>query len=565
MLCWLREMRAVFGALLVLSLAIQSTACLAEKAEHGGVEVLIEGSPIQGANGMAADPGAGIWVASVLGGRLVHLSVTGKIKEVRGLELGVETPDDITFGPDGTQYFTNFYSGTVVAIDPDGIHRKVADVGVGANPIAFTRDGTRLFVGRCFFGDALYEIDTAGEFELRLVAENLSEGAGCGANGMAFGPDGLLYAPQTLAGRLIRIHPDSGEREVLHSDVGPLFNGVAFHPRTDELFGVSGNQVLLFDLEAGERKVVAEMPHVLDKLVFDGAGRLFVSSFATGEIWEVYRGGGTRAVRSDVLAAPQGLALAPDGKHLFVASGPLVLVVDTATGDMERELPWAGFLAMSLHLSADQQVLVGASSGDNVVAGLDPETGEVQFAHHDFSAPVDALLLPDGTLVVAEAGGTVVRVGADDTTVRETLANELGQPAGLLWANDALFVADYLAGKVYRLMQAGEVLSAPELVLQGLEGPEGLAMIEDGMLLVAEAGLAQVTAYDLETGVGQKQMQLAAETGRTIPGFPPSQLHHGVAAGPGGVYVADNVANKVLRLGARGCPGGYRAKRRRRR
>ena len=507
-------------------------------------KVLIAGSPIQGANGMAFDPDGMLWVASVLGRRLVQLDPRdGRVLSERGLELGVETPDDTTFGPGGTQYFTSLFTGKVGAITPDGKQRQVAQLPPGANPIAFTRDHARLFVGLCFFGDALYEVDPAGAREPRLVAEGL--GTGCGANGMAFGQDGLLYAPQTFSGRLLRIDVDKGTHEILQEGYGPMFNGVAFQPNTEVLYGVAGQTVVRIDLEQGTHSVVATTKQVLAHLVFDKNGGLYVSVITTGEVIAVSPDGQLRHLRGDLLSMPRGLAMDGGGQHLFVANGSIILRVDAQTGSVADELPWVGLGANGLHLS--DETLVGTSAGEGLVAGLDSNTGAKQFVRNDFKAPIDAVLLPDGDLVVAEAqGGRVVRSPKDTPGAYEVLTAGLGQPAGLLLTGGDLYVSDFVKGIVYQLMDDGKVLDPPLAVAEGLQGPEGLAWRSE-RLLVVESTAGRVSEIDLKTG-SKTTLPFELQLGKAaLAAFPPSPFYHGIAVSPGGsIFVSDNLGNRVL-------------------
>jgi hypothetical protein len=78
---------------------------------------------------------------------------------------------------------------------PTGIVTKQF-VAPGVNPITFSPDG-RLFVGLCFQGDGLYELDPDLIAPPRPIIEATPENPyplGF-MNGFAFGPDGRLYGP----------------------------------------------------------------------------------------------------------------------------------------------------------------------------------------------------------------------------------------------------------------------------------------------------------------------------------------------------------------------------------
>ena len=94
-----------------------------------------------------------------------------KILKRIGVDQGVEGPDDLIFGSDGSLYWTSIITGEVGRISPDGVKTSQM-VKPGVNPITFSDDG-RLFVALCFYGDALYELDPELINPPRLIAENL--------------------------------------------------------------------------------------------------------------------------------------------------------------------------------------------------------------------------------------------------------------------------------------------------------------------------------------------------------------------------------------------------------
>jgi hypothetical protein len=76
----------------------------------------------------------------------------------------------------------------------------VAQLPPGLDAIAMSPDG-RLFVWLCFLGDAVFELDPAGQAPPRVITENL--GSGCALNGATVGPDGRLYGAQPLRQRVV--------------------------------------------------------------------------------------------------------------------------------------------------------------------------------------------------------------------------------------------------------------------------------------------------------------------------------------------------------------------------
>ncbi|MYI75327.1 MAG: hypothetical protein F4057_08425, partial [Acidobacteria bacterium] len=158
------------------------------------VRVLAQGSPLHATNGMYFGPDGRLYVVSASSAIVAAVDKeSGEVLERWGPELGVRGPDDITFGADGTAYWTEFAFGDVARRTPDGTISVIASPGRGVNPITFSDDG-RLFVSRCALGHELFEIDPDGVEEPRLINDEL--GPGCGLNGMDWGPDGRLYGPR---------------------------------------------------------------------------------------------------------------------------------------------------------------------------------------------------------------------------------------------------------------------------------------------------------------------------------------------------------------------------------
>ena len=193
-------------------------------------KVLVKGSPIHGANGLAFDSHDRLHIASVIGREIVVMDPrTGKILNRLGPAVGVETPDDLTFGPLGSVYqddvfWTAIFTGEVGRLSPDGDKITAGLVFPGVNPITFS-DDNRLFVAHDFWPFAgLYEIDPDGTLppdELDPDFYNL--------NAFDFGPDGLLYGP-IFQERILRIDVDSGPPPL---DAEDVLRGPGLRPHRD--------------------------------------------------------------------------------------------------------------------------------------------------------------------------------------------------------------------------------------------------------------------------------------------------------------------------------------------
>jgi len=515
---------------------------------QGGPKVLVTGSPIHGANGVTFDASDGLYIASAAGREIIAMDPeTGEILDRLGPEVGVESPDDLTFGPDGSLYWTALLAGEVGRLSPDGVTTS-QPVALGVNPITFSDDG-RLFVALDFLGDALYELDPDLVDPPRLIAENLGF-----LNGMDWGPDGFLYGPIWTKGEVVRIDVDTGALTVVADGLG-VPTAVKFDSQGRLYVGDHmRGEILRVDTETGSKEMIATGLPGLDNIAFDSHDRLFVANAQDGSILEVLPNGTTRTVSAGGMIAPIGVAVLPhpDGESVFVADLYTLREFDGTTGEQRSiargVIGIPGGITSPMTVSADGGNLVLSSWFGSAVQVWNPDTREV-VEHLDFAFPLNAVRFR-GDLIVAGLT-SVVRVSAADPEVRETLAEGLDTPAGLAATDDDLWVSEWGAGRVLQIVADGEALSEPVPVATGLSFPEGLALTPGGSLLVVEAGAGRLSRIELATGEVStiaEGLQLGAEG---VPGFPGIWGFNGVAVGPSGtIYVTGDIGNVLYRIEA---------------
>lgn len=515
---------------------------------QGGPTVLVAGSPMHGANGVMFDASDQLYISSAAGREIIVMDPeTGEILDRLGPDVGVESPDDLTFGADGSLYWTAILAGEVGRLSPDGVVTN-QPVALGVNPITFSDDG-RLFVALDFLGDALYELDPDLVEPPRLIVENLGF-----LNGMDWGPDGFLYGPLWLKGEVVRIDVDTRTITTVAGGFG-VPAAVKFDSQGrlyvgDHLRG----EILRLDTETGSKEVVATGLPGLDNIAFDSHDRLFVANAQDGSILEVLPNGTTRTVSAGGMIAPIGAAVAPraDGESVFVADLHTLREFDGTTGEQRSIargiLGIPGGITSPMTVSADGGNLVLSSWFGSAVQVWNPDTHEV-VQHLDFPFPLNAVRF-QGDLVVAGLA-SVVRVRAADPEARETLADGLATPAGLAATDDDLWVSEWGAGRVLQIVADGEALPEPVQVATGLSFPEGLAPTSGGSLLVVEAGAGRLSRIDQATGTVStiaEGLQLGAEG---APSFPGIWGFNGVAVGPSGtVYVTGDIGNVLYRIEA---------------
>lgn len=509
---------------------------------------LADGAEFHATNGMRRGPDGNLYVASVLTRSIAVVDPkTGHTVDLIGPDRGVDSPDDLDFGPDGSLYWTSFLTGEVGRLTPDGDHETVAQLMPGVNGIAFSPDG-RLFVTIVFLGDALYELDPDGVEPPRLIESDLM-----GLNAMDFGPDGELYGPLWFDGSVVRVDTETGDTTKV---VDGLEVPAAVGFDNDGLLHVvdqKGKQVHSYDVFTEQSEVVVQLDEVgADNVAFDEQNNMFLTNAHDGWVRKVLPSGNTLSLVDEGMVAPGGVAVLPydGGESVFVADALSVKAFDSHTGQKTTKASsviGVSNLATPISASPDNGRLLTTSWFANVVQVWDPALGAVVESHGDFDTPLNAVRY-QGDLVVAELGTHSVVRRADGTTDKETLG--FAQiPSGLATDGDSLWVADWMTGQVMRIAEAGDPLAAPELVADGLVFPEGMAVDNDGTLLVVETGANQVTRIDPATGD-----KTVVDDGLDIglpgpPGMPPTFVFNGIDVDDcGNIYVSVDTENSIVKL-----------------
>jgi sugar lactone lactonase YvrE len=504
--------------------------------------VLVRGASIHGSNGLAFDTQDRLHVASVLGREIVVMNPkNGKILERLGPAAGVETPDDITFGPMGSVYqddifWTAIFTGEVGRLAPNGDKTTIGQVYPGVNPITFS-DENRLFVAHDFFGSAgLYEIDPDGANPPTELDPNFYN-----LNAFDFGPDGLLYGP-IYQEKILKIDVDSGPPPLWSEDIiNPFSSAAVKFNSEDRLFALNIEQVVEIDPVTGEVDVIAHVGPGLDNLAFDSRGRIYVSSFSDGSIYKILPSGKARTISRGGMIAPGGVAVLPR-RH----GGAAVIVADTFSfrkfnartgrpGSVEEVFGSAGTVA---RYGSD---ILTTAWFNSAIEIRDGETLELIDGPIPFNLPLNAISF-QGDIAVAELGsGSVVR--GDHTTI----AAGLFVPTGLAATESDLWVADWATGFVFKIVEDGVPVNIP--VASGLVQPEGMAVNTDGSLLVVESGAGRLSRIDPETGEVTVIVEGLEVGSPGPPGYPPTWFFSGVAVDRSGhIYVTAEMANKLYRF-----------------
>lgn len=546
---------AVFVLVLgMLSAFLGPTYTIAVEPEYsiaGIGKVLVKGASTHGANGIMFDGNNLLHIASFAGNEIIVMNPkSGSILE----RVAASGPDDLTFGPDGSLYYTSIVTGYVSRIAPDGTITSQF-VALGVNPITFSTDG-RLFVACDFLGDGIYELDpNLINPPVQIAGAPVTPFLGY-LNGMDFGPDGLLYAPVWTQGRVVSIDVDAVTfpmttvcdslgipAAVKFDSQGRLYVG-------DQLKG----EILRVNVESGDKEVIATGLFGLDNLAFDSSDQLYASNADDGSIYEVLNSGETRVVSKGGMIAPAGVAVMSDSKiseFVFVADGWSLREFDGLTGKTQSvELNFIGLpssIVAPMTVSVDDETLILSSFLSSGIQVWNPQTRTGSFVKNylDLSTiPLNAIKF-ENQIIIAEFDTSLSSGRVIQASDGNPLARVLGVPMGLVAIGDDLYVADWALGMVLRIVTDGVPSMTP--IAGGLAYPKGLAVDLNGDLLVVESGAGRVSRINLETGVISTVVE-GLELGVVGSIFPWGNFN-GIAVGTSGyIYVTGDTANVLYRL-----------------
>jgi sugar lactone lactonase YvrE len=527
---------------------VAATVLIATSAYAQTYEVtkLVPGSAFHGVHGLGIDKAGRLFAGSVAGAALYEVD--------RGngtAKIAIPSPegmaDDIAFAPDGTMAWTGFLTGDLYSRKGDGPIKKLASGLPGINSLAYRKDG-RLYASTVFLGDTLYEIDVEGVKPPRMIMEKMG-----GLNGFEFGPDDMLYGPLWFKGQVAKIDVDKAELTVV-ADGFKVPAAVNFDSKGNLwVVDTALGQLVKVDPKTGAKQMVAQLKPSLDNLAIDDKDRIFVSNMADNGIQEVdAETGAAKQIIIGKLALPGGIGVVSDGDKdtIYVADVFAYRTVDGATGEVSepaRMHAAGGTLEYPMSATARGDDVILSSWFTGTVQVIDRKTGATREMMHGFKAPHDAIRLSDGSFLVNELGTkSLVRVSGEHGKDRDVLIGGLEGPVGLVaGAKGDVYLTEAFAGLVSKVESNGE----KTVVAKDLKMPEGIALMPDGKIVVAEVGARRIVQIDPKTGnitevAGNLPIGLAG-----APGGLPTNIPTGIGVGASGtIYFSSDIENAIYKV-----------------
>jgi YVTN family beta-propeller protein len=308
---------------------------------------------------------------------------------------------------------TNASKGAVSAFDTSTGKVVGASVAAGQAPFAETisPDGRTLYVANSA-DETITAIDTATR---RAVATISVEGHPAA---IAISPDGkLLFATTFTSGRVAVIGTGT-DRVVADPSVGSEPWGIAVSPDGSRAYvGTESGSVVVLDGRTG-MPTGKSIPvgGKATELVFTPDGKTAYAVFqSNGDVAVINTALGvvTDTIRSPVDGT--GLAMAPDGRHLYMLGNGGLATIDTGTGEPVGLLPFEYADVTKLAISPDGKTAV-IGIGFAVGSGREGELLPVDLAANTFERPILFGGIP-GALLFATDQSPTASFAAPDAIV----------------------------------------------------------------------------------------------------------------------------------------------------
>jgi sugar lactone lactonase YvrE len=365
----------------------------------------------------------------------------------------------LTFGPDGIIYVGSIVGMSIYKVDPDSgaVTTHIGPMNGQADDLEFGPDGTLAWTG--FTLGKMFAQSPGGP--VRELATDLY-----GINSTAFNAEGRLFGTQVFLGDALYEFDLTGEtppRKILEGMGG--LNGFDFGP-DGKLYGPLWfkGQIIRVDVETAELEVITDGFTVPAAVNFDSKGNLYAVDNETGEIFRI-----------DIEAKE---------RHL----------VATAPTNLDN-----------LAIDAKDNIFV-TNMSDNAIYEINAKTGDIRTVVSGLLTTPGGISADGGTLYVADTFSlSKVDLASGDVSDISRIISDHEYPTEVDASGEHIIMSSFNAG----LVQAYDKKSGERLTRwAGFVGPTGVLELEDGSILVGEAGTSKLL---LVSGVDGEVRKTIAE------------------------------------------------------
>ncbi|MDX2144299.1 MAG: SMP-30/gluconolactonase/LRE family protein [Rhodospirillaceae bacterium] len=331
----------------------------------------------------------------------------------------------------------------------------------------------------------------------------------------------VLTATQAEAAYRARLLVPAGPFHGVH--------GLAFGPDGDLYAGdIMGSTVHLIDVATGKRRVAVGAPlGMADDVGFAPAGTPFAGTMvwtavAVGKLYAQAPGGKPRVIAEN-LPSVNTVGFAPDGRLFVTQTGPAnqtLWQVDLSGQTPPKKL-WDQTGGLNGFVIAPDGFLYGPQADLGRVIKLDLNTMAVSVIAEGFQWPTAVEMDSKGLLYVGDFdAGTVTQLNKDTgekvliATIEPGIDNLAMGPAGTPWA-DKIYASSITRNGIFEIDPVSKAMR-PVVAGQRAEGhltvPGGVAMSSDGKTIYV-ADMFALRAVDAQSG----QVRTLIPAGRASP------------------------------------------------
>lgn len=392
----------------------------------------------------------------------------------------------------------------------------------------------------------------SAEYDIRTVVE---PGPFHGVHGLAFGPDGALYAGDIMGSTIHRVGIESGEHSPFVNAPFGMADDIGFAPLGTEFEGtLVWTAVALGQLYAqspgGEPRLIADKMPSINTVGFAPDGRLYVTQ--TGgrhkTLWQVDLSGNTPLEKVwDNTEGLNGFTIADDG-YLYGPQADLGRVIRFDLQSNEIEVVADGFEWPTAVEIDERGRLYVLDFDGGTITRVNKNTGEKTLLAALESGLDNMAIGPPGhvhanKLYISSIGGNgIYEIDTATDNLRTVVAGHLTAPGGIVTLGTGLDTRIYIAdmfslrevipadGNVRTVTPVSGSSTYPTTVTKGsyeerdvlvtaswftgrvqivdpdngavlrnesrFSGPRGIAMLTDGSILVVESTGQKVTRVD---------------------------------------------------------------------
>jgi sugar lactone lactonase YvrE len=521
------------------------TAAIGCSNENYIVETFIEGSLFHGFHGPAFDSKDNLFVGNLIEGAIFKVNT-----ETGDYEYYIKPPhggaDDIAFDSNDRMYWASLYTGEIRTLDDKGAVKTLGKIQKGVNPIAVNKEG-RIFTALAFQGDGLFEVFTDGREPIKIME-------GFGYNGFDFGSDGMLYVPVMFTGEIIKVDVDNRTKKVVASGFG-LPHSCDFDSKGNLYVLDMGQRLYRVDIKTGAKTLITEANFGMDNVAINSKDEIYVVTFIEKWIGKVdVETGNINIITGEhaKLLTPGGLAVYEDeeGQSLYIGDFFAYRDVNAITAEFNKSyyLIVDGVeSAISISANKDNVIVSGWYSGS--IQRRDRKTGEIKTTISNLNAPYDAIELEDRSILVAEAGtGKLIIISDNEEKSKTIILEGLDNPCGLAMINEKEFIMTEAGSGEVSLV--GIVNKNKKVIAGDFDNPQGIALSSKNknIVYVVESGKGRVVKLNIKSG---KKTVIADgfNMGIKSEGSPLVHVISGIAVtSDETIYLSSDINNAVYKI-----------------